>query len=72
MSTVIIGNINSLKTTIAYRNKKIVHPNPESVIYKFHYRTTTIALFCASLLVTSTEWIAGIDVDLNLVPSYKY
>lgn len=59
MSLVITGNINAFKSTLAFRAKEIIPPDPEPATAKFHYRFTTITLFIFTLLVTSTYWIAG-------------
>ena len=59
MSLVITGNINAFKSTIAFRSKDVIDPDPECATATFHYRLTTITLFIFCLLVTSTYWIAG-------------
>ena len=58
MSLVITGNINAFKSTLAFRNKGLIHPDPEPATAQFHYRLTTTILFIFTLLVTSTYWIA--------------
>ena len=67
MSVVIVGNINSMKTALSYRNKEILDPSPEPFIGIFHYRATVLTLFCSCLLVTSTMWIAGEVLSFNIV-----
>ena len=66
MSLVVIGNLNAFKSTLAFRNKQVIAPNPEPFYAAFHYRITTIFLFVCCLLVTSTCWIAGEKWNLRL------
>ena len=58
----IVGVFASIGEHIPFKKKeKLGEVNSEGVICSFHYRGSVLLILSCALLVTTTEWIAGIE-----------